>query len=232
MKNILSEKPDYNLNGRLLASVKFVDDADVANKEILDIGCGYGWCELNFLQRGAKRISAMEISEESLQTIRQNITDERLLLKTGGATNLPFENESFDTVVAWEVLEHIPVKSEPFMFKEIYRVLKPGGHFYLSTPNSSIFSNIFDPAWWFIGHRHYTEQMIKQLGEEGGFKIETIEVKGGCWTVLDWLNLYFSKWILRRSILCHNFFSNKENQEYGANYTKGFANLFVKFVKN
>lgn len=42
MKNILSEKPNEILHGRLLASVNFVDDNDIKNKEILDIGFGYG----------------------------------------------------------------------------------------------------------------------------------------------------------------------------------------------
>jgi len=231
MKNILNEKPNYSLTGRLLASVLFVSNVDLLNKKILDIGCGYGWCELNFLQRGIKEISAVEISEEFLKTVKQNIKDKRLVPKVGNAINLPFKNEFFDTVVSWEVIEHIPINTESKMFSEVFRVLKPDGHFYLSTPYTSVFSNILDPAWWLIGHRHYSFHEIKQLGEETGFVVETVKINGGWWSILGLLNLYFSKWILRKNSLYKEFFINKENVEYDVDYTKGFTNLFVKFTK-
>lgn len=69
-------------------------------------------CELNFLKRGVKKITGIEISENDLTTIKQNIKDERIVLKVGNATSLPFSNEVFDTVVSWEVLEHIPKNTE------------------------------------------------------------------------------------------------------------------------
>ena len=55
MKNILDERPSHDLSGRLLASVQFVEDIDLKDRDVLDIGCGYGWCELNFLGRGVKK---------------------------------------------------------------------------------------------------------------------------------------------------------------------------------
>ncbi len=51
-----------------------------------------------------------------------------------GAGDLPFPDGSFDTVVMWEVLEHIPPGTEPQAFAEIARVLRPGGRLHLSTP--------------------------------------------------------------------------------------------------
>jgi ubiquinone/menaquinone biosynthesis C-methylase UbiE len=50
----------------------------------------------------------------------------------GDAMNLPFEDNTFDYVVAGEIIEHI---EDPTTFiKEAMRVLKPGGVFSLSTP--------------------------------------------------------------------------------------------------
>lgn len=70
---------------------------------------------------------------------------------------LPFENESFDTVVCWEVIEHLPENSEHALFVEVNRVLKVGGAFSLSTPHDSLVSKLLDPAWWLMSHRHYSK---------------------------------------------------------------------------
>jgi ubiquinone/menaquinone biosynthesis C-methylase UbiE len=227
MENILAEKPDKILHGRLLASVIFVSDADILDKEILDLGCGYGWCELNFLKRGAKKISATEISKNDLQTIQQNISDQRLTTIVASACNLPFPNNSFDTIVAWEVIEHISPNTELNMFKEVFRVLKPNGNFYLSTPFSSFFTNILDPAWYF-GHRHYTLRKLYSLGLNTNLKVFEFKIVGGWWTLFSILNLYFSKWMLHRKIIFNDFFRNKEDKEFSED---GFANIFIKFKK-
>lgn len=227
MKNILAEKPAKILHGRLLVSVNFVTTDDLKDKEVLDIGCGYGWCELNFLERGVKKISATEITENDLQTIRQNISDQRLTSFVASARNLPFPNNSFDTVVAWEVIEHIPKKMEPIMFKEAYRVLRPSGHFYLSTPNNSFLSNLLDPAWYF-GHRHYSLEKLANLAAKQNYKIMESKVGGSYWTALSILNLYFSKWILRRERILNDYFDKKEDKEFDRD---GFSNIFIKFQK-
>ncbi|MHA2203662.1 MAG: class I SAM-dependent methyltransferase [Candidatus Hodarchaeales archaeon] len=51
---------------------------------------------------------------------------------TGSIENIPFKNETFDIVVALEVIEHVPnvLKS----FSEVKRVLKKKGYFIFSTP--------------------------------------------------------------------------------------------------
>lgn len=228
MKNLLAEKPAKIFHGRLLASINFVNNGDLKDKNVLDIGCGFGWCEVNFLQRGVKKITAMEISEEALETVRQNIKDERLELKTGVATKLPFEAESFDTIVSWEVIEHIPKGKESKMFSEINRVLKNNGVLYLSTPHSSFLPNALDPAWWLIGHRHYrTKKLIKIARAD--FIATDIKILGGFWSLINTLNMYIAKWIFRRDSFFKDFFNKKENAEYKRN--DGFANIFIKFKK-
>ena len=132
MKNILNVKPDLDLNARLVFSNELVDIADLKNKRVLDIGCGFGWFELNALKKGVKEIAGIEISAEDLKAARSNIKDGRAVFKIGGALKLPFKDNYFDTVVAWEVVEHIPKNTEDKMFKEVYRVLKKKGTFYLS----------------------------------------------------------------------------------------------------
>lgn len=51
---------------------------------------------------------------------------------------LPFEDETFDEIHAYEVLEHVGVQGDYktffAQFTEFHRILKPGGHFLASTP--------------------------------------------------------------------------------------------------
>ena len=230
MKNILDEVPGHNLSGRLLASVEFVDDSDLKNKVALDIGCGYGWCELNFLSRGVTKVVGVERSEKDLETIQKNISNDRLELKVSSATNLPFEANSFDTIVSWEVIEHIPQGTEKMMFSEVAKVLRPGGAFYLSTPHRSFFTNALDPAWWLAGHRHYSLKQLDKFAKDTSLlRIEAVKIKGGWWSLFFILNFYISKWVFRRRPIFETFFSEKENLEYMVD--NGFANIFIKFRK-
>lgn len=229
MKNILEEKPSLDLKGRLLASVQFVDDEDVKDKRVLNIGCGFGWCELNFLSRGVKQMAGIEISEEDLKTARENIIDEKVKFSVGSAIKAPFPDQSFNTVVSWEVIEHIPKNTENRMFVEVNRVLQPGGTFYLSTPHASFFSNILDPAWWLIGHRHYSRRQLASYAKKNGFEVIDVKIKGRWWMLFSVLNMYISKWILRREPLFKDVFSQKDHEEYMAE--DGFGDIFIKMKK-
>lgn len=230
MKNILNVKPDLNLNARLKFSNALVSTGDIKNKKILDIGCGFGWFELGMLKKGVKEIAGIEISAQDLKSTRENIKDKRAVFKIGGALKLPFKDNYFDTVVAWEVIEHIPKNTEDKMFKEVKRVLKKNGTFYLSTPYDSFWSKYFDPAWWLIGHRHYSKEKLTGLGDRNGFMISKIYIKGRWWGFINLLNLYIAKWVFRRGPFYEGKLIAKEDREY--KLSKGFMGIFVKYQKN
>ncbi|PIY94086.1 MAG: hypothetical protein COY68_03640 [Candidatus Levybacteria bacterium CG_4_10_14_0_8_um_filter_35_23] len=231
MKNILNERPKTKLTGRLKFSVGFVKDKDLKNKNVLDIGCGFGWFELCVLKKGIKQIAGIEITIDDLKTAKENIKDERVIFQVGGALKLPFKDNYFDTVTAWEVIEHIPKNTEEKMFKEIKRVLKKKGAFYLSTPYNSFLSKYFDPAWWFVGHRHYSEGKLIKLGEKNGFKISEIIINGGFWSLIDLLDMYIAKWIFRRKPFLEKSINRKVDNEYKIE-KKGFMGIFVKYENN
>lgn len=229
MKNLIAEKPTDELLGRLAYTVSFVENADIKDKVILDIGCGYGWFELNALSRGAKKIIATEVTAKDLETIKKNIKNPRLVIQEANAIDLPFADSTFDTVVCWEVIEHIPKNTERMMFSEVRRILKPQGTFYLSTPYKSWPSRIFDPAWWLIGHRHYTNEQLSNFGKKAGFELLKSDIKGRWWETFGILNMYFSKWILRRKPVFEEIFIKNIDREYQSN--SGFVDIFSKFQK-
>lgn len=229
MKNILKDSPQTKLIGRLkYTTEKFVQKEDIKGKDILNIGCGYGWFELWSIKQRAKKITGIEIDEESLSTAK-SISDSRANFKIGSAINLPFKDNTFDTVVSWEVLEHIPKKTEIKMFSEVNRVLKNNGNFYLSTPNSHPLACLLDPAWWLIGHRHYSKNNIRVLAQATNFSIKKITLRGRWIEIIFMLNLYFSKWVLHRKPLFEKYFTKLINTEYDRK--PGFTTIFVKMEK-
>lgn len=229
MKNILHDEPSKRLYGRTHFTTKFVDDYDIKSKICLDIGCGWGWFEIYALKRNVKRIIGLEITENDLLTARKEISDKKVEFKIGTATKLPVRDLQIDTIVLWEVIEHIPKNQELKMFDEVFRVLKENGSFYLSTPNYSFWCNIFDPAWWLIGHRHYKLSKLIKLGLDSGFVLEKFEIRSRWWEIIGLNNMYFSKWILRRKPICKNYFNKKIDNEYETK--QGFVTIFVKFKK-
>ena len=231
MKNILHEEPlDFaDLHGRLKYSCLFVAGDDIKGKELLDIGCGFGWFELYTIKKGVKSIVGLERSEEDLHTAKAYIKHPNVSFQIGTAIDLPFKDNSFDAVVCWEVIEHLPKNTEYRMFRDICRVLKSRGRFYLSTPYASFLSITFDPAWWLIRHRHYTSRKLIKLAQETGFEVENVVLNGGWYELIGMNNMYVSKWIFRRSPFLKDFFDRKQDEEY--HRSNGFANIFLKLAK-
>lgn len=229
MKNVLSVTPDQELDARQRESLSFVVKEDVVDKKMLDIGCGFGWNELAFLRRKVGQIIGIEITEGDLETARKNIRHKNVQFYVGSAIELPFSKTTFDTVVSWEVLEHIPKNTEMKMFSEVNRVLKPGGVFYLSTPFDSWLSKILDPAWWLIGHRHYSREQLAAYAAKQGFELLEVRQKGRLWTLLNMDNMYLAKWLFRRQPFFQNFFTRKQEAEY--RQAGGYATIFAKFRK-
>jgi ubiquinone/menaquinone biosynthesis C-methylase UbiE len=228
MKNIIQQKPADTVVGRLKKILEFVDKADIESKVVLDIGCGYGWFEKLAFKYRVKKIIGIEITDNDLATARKYIKDKRFTAKIGSGIAIPLKDQSVNTVVAWEVIEHIPKNTENVMFSEVNRVLKPNGLFYLSTPYKHVISTALDPAFWLVGHRHYSMRKLITLGLRHGFIIEDVSITGKIWTSLSVLNMYVSKWIFRKPLVFNKFFGEKVNKEY---FAEGYYNIFIKYRK-
>jgi ubiquinone/menaquinone biosynthesis C-methylase UbiE len=97
----------------------------------LDCGCGGGDYVAALAQEGWDAYG-IEYLDRKIAVARQaGFTPERIL--QGDAQQLPHPTASFDAVMFNEVLEHVP--SDEQALAEAYRVLRPGGHLFVFSPN-------------------------------------------------------------------------------------------------
>ena len=165
MRNLLEELPkEYEqLHGRCRFCCDFVAPEHVRERDVLDIGCGFGWFERFAARLKPRRLIGIEPRDADLAAARSIAAETGAEFLCAGAFQLPCAAASIDTVCLWDVIEHVPRRSEPALFAEIARALRPGGVVYLSTPFASVRAAAFDPAFWLIGHRHYTVARLAAL---------------------------------------------------------------------
>lgn len=103
---------------------------------ILDAGCGYCYHTFRLARSGAL-ITAVDFSEVALTAARQTISNagitDRVELRQADLTALPFADNSFEFVVSWGVIMHVPEMQRALT--ELARVLKPGGILVLCENN-------------------------------------------------------------------------------------------------
>jgi len=151
----------------------------IKNKNVLDVGCWSGQYEM-LAKDYVKNIVGIDPGKEAIKFANKNLSKyKNITFRVGRAEKLEFSNNSFDTVVMLAVLEHLPINSEKKALEEIYRVLKPNGYLILSTPSKNIFSILLDPAYFLIGHRHYSLKQLSDFLNKTSFKINKVRYIGG-----------------------------------------------------
>ena len=109
-------------------------DRGIIRGRWLDCGCADGGYSRALVSYGADFVSGVEVLPERVAEARLRSAGlEGVEYLVGESENLPFPNEQFDGVLLNEVLEH--VADEQQTLREIYRVLRPGGHLALFSPN-------------------------------------------------------------------------------------------------
>ena len=124
---------------------------------ILDAGCGTGLLTLallRVLERPA-RITAVDLSVSSLRTARESVNSSRprrphaVAFAQANVLSLPFADGSFEFVVTSGVLEYVPLAEG---FKELARVLAPGGYLLHLPVRPSMFSRLLEVMFRFKAH--------------------------------------------------------------------------------
>jgi|LGOV01.1.fsa_nt_gb ubiquinone/menaquinone biosynthesis C-methylase UbiE len=104
----------------------------VAGKDVLDLACGVGYGSNYLMTQKPKSLIGTDISKEAIRYAKYHYTNTDLQFLIGNVIHFPFNDKSFDAVIAFEIIEHI--NNYPNCIGEVKRILRENGFFIISTP--------------------------------------------------------------------------------------------------
>ena len=137
---------------------------------ILDVGCG-GGINVKRMAECAKKVYGIDYSIESVKLskeVNEKLIDEgKVEILEGNVKDLPFEDNAFDIVTAFETVYFWPDIEK--CFGEVKRVLKPGGIFLIGLETNG--SDNFIMKFWghFIDMEMYDDDEITSLLQSNDF---------------------------------------------------------------
>jgi len=154
----------------------FLRAENASDVSVLDIGCATGSLLAHLRSRGW-RVTGVEISPAAVYARNTRNLDVR---------SLPLEENnfpscSFDAVLASHLIEHL---NNPRVFlREVRRILKDGGYFFITTPNISGFQACLFKGLWrsaIFDHLYlFSKRTLKKMLRDTGFKPELCRTWGG-----------------------------------------------------
>lgn len=126
-------KPLHQINPLRLDWIDQI--AGLAGKTVVDVGCGGGILAEGMASRGAT-VTGIDLSDKALGVARLHLFESGLHVayREVSAENFAVESPaSFDVVTCMEMLEHVPDPASTVA--ACARLVKPGGHVFLSTLN-------------------------------------------------------------------------------------------------
>jgi ubiquinone/menaquinone biosynthesis C-methylase UbiE len=145
---------------------------DIKPSQIADLGCGGGInvAKLITMFPNAKvvgfdysNVSVKEAKKVNSKEIEKGICS----IVQGDVSKMPFENEKFDVITAFETIYFWP--GPLTSFKEVFRILKPGGTFMIVNEFDGISQREKEYAKIIDGLKLYSKQELIDILKEAGF---------------------------------------------------------------
>jgi ubiquinone/menaquinone biosynthesis C-methylase UbiE len=151
-----------------------------AQGRVLEIGAGTG-ANVPHFPSAVEELVLTEPSEGMLRRLRRRQQQEKreARLLRAPAENLPFEDDSFDTVVATVVLCSVP--DQAAALREVRRVLKPGGQFLFTEhvrsarPELAKWQDRLERPWRVVAGGCHPNRETRSALEAAGFALEVTE---------------------------------------------------------
>lgn len=128
----------HHINPARLAFI--VDNVDLQDKHVLDVGCGGGILTEALARRGGI-VTGIDAGFQTVQAAQRHAraADLKINYLTGTAEALAVVQPAvYDVVVCMELLEHVP--TPPSLLQACGALLKPGGDAFFSTVNRNLLS--------------------------------------------------------------------------------------------
>ena len=119
---------------------------DFAGKQVLDLGCGYGWHCIYAMEHGAASCVGIDLSEKMLEVARNKTKFPQVSYRRMAMEDIDFAPESFDVVLSSLAFHY--VKDFPSLLQKIHRCLTPGGDFVFSVEHP-VFTAYGSQDWYY-----------------------------------------------------------------------------------
>lgn len=109
--------------------------------KFLDLGCGLGRHSIYFAKKGFE-VNSIDLSEYGINHLKKWAEQEQVSIATniGNMLSLPFENNTFDCIMAYNVIYHTDTNGFIKSLNEIKRVLKCGGEMFITLISKNTWS--------------------------------------------------------------------------------------------
>ncbi|WP_028551332.1 class I SAM-dependent methyltransferase [Paenibacillus sp. UNC451MF] len=112
---------------------------DLKDKRVLDLGCGFGWHCRYAIERGAREVIGVDISERMLQEAKKNTGSASIQYMRMPIEDIDFPANSFDVVFSSLAFHYI--ESFEAICDKVNRCIASGGDFVFSVEHPAFTSN-------------------------------------------------------------------------------------------
>ena len=139
-----------------------------SGSSVLDLGCGSG-DPVDVEISKVHKVTGVDISQTQINLARQNVPAGDFLHEDAGSVEFPAA--SFDAVISFYTLEHIPREEHQTIVRRIYHWLRPGGLLLISLEAGDFDSVMFEWLGVPMFMSCFDPQTMKQLVNEAGFEL-------------------------------------------------------------
>ncbi|HEX2183035.1 MAG TPA: class I SAM-dependent methyltransferase [Rubrobacteraceae bacterium] len=162
-----------------LAALEELAQGLPAGAAVLDLGCGAGVPVTRWLADHGFAVTGVDFSARQLELARRLVPAANFL--RADMTDLDFPPESFDAVVAFYSIIHVPRAEHPALLEDVRRWLRPGGAFLATWALGAWEGEEEDWEGWGAPMRwsHYGEEANLRMLREPGFEVVSAEARTG-----------------------------------------------------
>jgi ubiquinone/menaquinone biosynthesis C-methylase UbiE len=167
----------------------------IVGGQVLDVGCGKGEF-VHFITNfdSFEKITAVDLHQKAGEIIKKNFPETNIEFVCANAKDLPFEDETFDTVCISNSLHHLEELSK--ILQEMKRVLKAGGNFIINEmhcddQNKAQMSHVLLHHWFakidtVFGQKHdptFSKKEIEEIVDN--LELSSFDITDYHWPVCD-----------------------------------------------
>ncbi len=220
MNNYITKAWDWSKNTDNVWLIPCTESAYLAErwqglgfKSFLDLGCGLGRHSI-YMATKSFDVNAVDLSDYGVNHLREWAKKEGLTVKTAVSNMLTllFEDNSFDCIMAYNVIYHTDTNGFTAVLEEIKRVLKPGGELFLTLISKNTYSFQNADQYKMLDENTLLRNEIEAGQDMPHFYVNIFDVRR-----------FFSNWIFELPPI--------ENAEYKADDTNYYSKHWSLLLK-